>query len=184
MSMTNEEILKIALQQSAWDCGCCLEDFLSKENKVVISRKNEMARVCLPQPMECDLVSYGSNIVAQVSPRMRETVDWYLGKYPMEHCFETPHVLALNDKLMQFGYKVCFMAEYFLPDVAALREQPCGYELKVLQPEEFAPYYTPEWSNALCSQRKHLDVLAVGPSMGRSWWALPDALPTAKGCTR
>ena len=28
--------------------------------------------------------------------------------------------------------------------------------------EEFAGYYTEEWSNALCHSRKHLDKLAVG----------------------
>ena len=31
--MTNQEILKIALQQSAYDCNCNPEDFLSAENK-------------------------------------------------------------------------------------------------------------------------------------------------------
>lgn len=35
-------------------------------------------------------------------------------------CFETPNVIALNEKLAEFGYKVCFMAEYFLPDVNKL----------------------------------------------------------------
>ena len=43
--MTNQEILQIALQQSAYDCNCNAEDFLSTENKVVLSQKNEKARV-------------------------------------------------------------------------------------------------------------------------------------------
>ena len=160
--MTNQEILQIALQQSAYDCNCNAEDFLSSENKVVLSQKNEKARVYVPLPLECDLVSYGNNIVAQVSPRMKETVEWYIGKYAVEHCFEAPNVIALNEKLAQFGYKVCFMAEYFLPDVNELKEQPCDYEIRVLQPEEFEQYCTDEWGNALCKSRKHLDKLAVG----------------------
>ena len=160
--MTNQEILQIALQQSAYDCNCNAEDFLSTENKVVLSQKNEKARVYMPLPLECDLVSYGNNIVAQVSPRMQETVRWYIGKYAVEHCFESPNVIALNEKLAQFGYKVCFMAEYFLPDINKLKELPCDYEIKVLQPQEFEQYYTSEWSNALCEKRKHLDKLAVG----------------------
>ena len=72
--MTNQEILQIALQQSAFDCNCNAEDFLAIENKIVLSKKNEKARVYMPLPLECDLVSYGNNIVAQVSPRMKETV--------------------------------------------------------------------------------------------------------------
>ena len=160
--MTNQEILQIALQQSAYDCNCNANDFLSSENKVVLSQKNEKARVYMPLPLECDLVSYGNNIVAQVSPRMKETVEWYINKYPVEHCFESPNVIALNEKLAQFGYKVCFMAEYFLPDVNILKELPCAFETKILHPKDFEKYYTSEWSNALCEKRKHLDRLAVG----------------------
>ena len=160
--MTNQEIMQIALQQSAYDCNCSAKDFLSTENKIVLSQKNEKARVYLPLPFECDLVSYGNNIVAQVSPRMKETVEWYIGKYPIEHCFEPPNVIALNEKLTQFDYKVCFMAEYFLPDINELKELPCDYEIRVLQSEEFELYYTETWSNALCERRKHLDKLAVG----------------------
>ena len=160
--MTNQEILQIALQQSAYDCNCNAEDFLSTENKIVLSQKNDKARVYMPLPLECDLVSYGNNIVAQVSPKMKETVEWYIGKYAVEHCFESPNVIALNEKLAQFGYKVCFMAEYFLPDINELKELPCDYEIRVLQPEDFEQYYTAEWGNALCKSRKQLDKLAVG----------------------
>lgn len=160
--MTNQEILQIALEQSAIDCNCGAEDFLAEGNKVVLSRKHEKARAYLPLPFECDLVSYGNNIVAQVSPRMKEAVEWYIGKYEPIRCFETPNVIALNEKLAEYGYKVCFMAEYFLPDIEKLRELPCAYELRVLHQEDFADLYTVEWSDALCEKRKHLDVLGVG----------------------
>ena len=54
------------------------------------------------------------------------------------------------------------MAEYFLPDLSALRPQPCEYELRILHPQDFAQLYLPEWSNALCESRRELDVLGVG----------------------
>lgn len=160
--MINQEIMQIALQQSAYDCNCNAEDFLLTKNKIVLSQKNEKARVYLPLPFECDLVSYGNNIVAQVSERMKEMIEWYIEKYSIEHCFESPNIIALNEKLAEFDYKVCFMAEYFLPDINELKELPCDYEIRVLQPEEFEVYYTENWSNALCKSRKHLDKLAVG----------------------
>ena len=94
--MTNQDILQIALQQSAYDCNCKIKDFLSNENKVVLSKKHEKARVYLPLPLECDLVSYGNNIVAQVSPRMKEVVTDYINKYAVARCFESPNVIALN----------------------------------------------------------------------------------------
>ena len=54
------------------------------------------------------------------------------------------------------------MAEYFLPDVDAVKELPCEYELRVLHQEDFAILYLTQWSNALCEDRKQLDVLGVG----------------------
>lgn len=160
--MTNKEILQIALQQSAYDCNCEIEDFSSTENKVVLSKKHEKARVYLPLPLECDLVSYGNNIVAQVSERMKDVVTKYISKYAVARCFESPNVIALNEKLAEYGYKVCFMAEYFLPDINELKEISCDYEIKVLYPEDFKDCYTEQWGNALCHDRKHLDKLAVG----------------------
>ena len=160
--MTNQDILQIALQQSAYDCNCNPEDFLSNENIITISLKHPLARKYIPLPLQCDLVSYGSNVVAQTSEELRPLVEAYLNKYPVEHCFETPHIHALDEMLAPYGLKVCFMAEYFLPDVSRLKETDCGYTLRVLQPEDFQHLYTPQWSNALCENRKELDVLAVG----------------------
>lgn len=160
--MTNDEILKIALQQSAYDCNCSPQDFLSSKNKIVLSKPNDKARVYVPLPLECDLVSYGNNIVAQVSSRLKKPVAEYIAQFPLEHCFETPNIHVLDEKLAEFGYKTCFMAEYFLPDITQSQAIECAYELRVLYPEDFSKFYKPKWANALCKDRKELDVLAVG----------------------
>ena len=49
-----------------------------------------------------------------------------------------------------------------MPDVEKLEEKPCAYECRVLEQKDFTDLYVPEWSNALCENRKHLDVLGVG----------------------
>jgi GNAT superfamily N-acetyltransferase len=56
----------------------------------------------------------------------------------------------------------CFQAEYWLPDMTVLKELPCIYPIKILERDDFANLYLPEWSNALCEKRKHLDMLTVG----------------------
>ena len=160
--MTNREILKIAMAQSAMDLCAMPDDFEKHENVVVMSYENEGARRYLKLPFSCQLVSYGNNVVASVSPEFHEIAENYINKYPVEHLFETPHLHVLNDALMEKGQKICFMAEYFLPDVNALRTLDCPYELRILTQPDFAELYLPEWSNALCEQRKHLDVLGVG----------------------
>ena len=160
--LTNREILEIALQQSAIDCNCSPEDFLSDGNLVTFSQPHPKARVYLKLPFECDLVSYGGGIVAQVGPELvMETIS-YIEKYPSHACFETPNLLALNDAVLPKGYKVCFMAEYFLPDVNEMKVLPCPYELRWMGPEDFRDLYLPQWSNALCENRKEHDRIAVG----------------------
>lgn len=174
--MTNKEILKVALCQSAIDSHCQPEDFLAKENKVVLSKEDPRARRYLELPFVCDLTSYGSNIVASVAPELAEPVGEYINRYPAPHCFETPNLHVLMDILKPCGCNVCFMAEYFLPDVQQMIPLSCGYETRVLNPGQFAACYRPEWSNALCEKRRQLDVLAVGAFEG-------DQLVGLAGCS-
>ena len=160
--MTNREILHIAMEQSAIDLNCQPEDFCCKENRVVISENQPDARRYLSLPFSCNLVSYGNNIVASVQKEYESIVRKYISTYAVEHCFETPNMHVLNDEMQKYGLRVCFMAEYFLPDVTVLRELECSYEMRILHNEDFADLYVDTWSNALCEKRKHLDVLGVG----------------------
>ncbi len=150
------------MEQSAIDLSATASDFERIENVIVISKENERARRYLTLPFSCQLVSYGNNVVASVSPECREITENYINKYPVEHLFETPNLHVLNDALLEKGQKICFMAEYFLPDVDAILPLECPYETKLLRQKDFAELYLPEWYNALCEKRKHLDVLGVG----------------------
>ena len=178
--MTNQEILKIAMEQSAIDLCAEPADFEKGENVIVTSRENAGARRYLKLPFSCQLVSYGSGVVASVSPEFYEITEKYINAYPVEHLFETPHLHILNDALMKKGQKICFMAEYFLPDVNALLgsavENVIPYQMKLLTQEDFSELYLPQWSNALCEKRKELDVLGVGAYDG-------DRLVGLAGCS-
>ena len=168
------------MAQSAVDLCAEPTDFEKNENVIVTSHESDGARRYLKLPFSCQLVSYGNNVVASVSPEFREITENYISKYPVEHLFETPHLHVLNEALMAKGQKICFMAEYFLPDVNVLHERvveganPHG--LRLLTQEDFADLYLPEWSNALCKDRRHLDVLGVGAYDG-------DKLVGLAGCS-
>ena len=157
--MTNQDILKIAMTQSAIDLCAEAADFEKTGNVVVLSQERPDARRYLKLPFSCQLVSYGGNVVASVSPEFREITEKYVNAYPVEHLFETPNLHVLGEALMERGQKICFMAEYFLPDLNTLRPLDCPFEMRILTPQDFTDLYRPEWSNALCEQRKHLDVL-------------------------
>ena len=160
--MTNQDILSVAMKQSAIDLQCKAEDFRKEKNVIVNSAKDEKARRYLKLPFVCDMVTYGNNIVASIQPEYYDIVNSYLSKYDVAHCFETPNMHVLNDAFEQMGFRVCFMAEYFLPDVNILKPLECSYETRILEQADFQDLYIEQWSNALCEDRKELDVLGVG----------------------
>lgn len=165
--MNNKDILRIAMEQSALDINCEAEDFLSNNHVIVKSYVGSKARKYYKEPIACNLVSYGNNIVASVRDEYRKVVEEYINKFSIfYHCFETPNLHWLNERLERKGQKVCFMAEYYLPDIDKLHALPCNYELKILQHTDFEHLYKAEWSNALCEERKELDVLGVGAYEG------------------
>lgn len=159
---TNQKILQVAMRQSAADLNSKETDFLKKENIIVKSGIGSLARKYYKEPIACNLVSYGNNIVASVRDEYREIVEEYISKFEYYQCFETPNLHWLDERMSKLGQKVCFMAEYFLPDMNKLTRLPCGYELKLLEQKDFGALYLYEWSNALCEARKELDVLGVG----------------------
>lgn len=162
MKTTNDMILRVAMEQSAIDANCRAEDFLRNENVIAVSKPNPLARKYLKLPHVCNLVSYGTNVVASISEKYRGIVSAYIDKYPAGHCFETPNLHVLNDAFQEQGFRACFMAEYFLPDIQSLEVLPCDYETRILEVADFGGLYSKEWSHALCEDRKELDVLGIG----------------------
>lgn len=173
--MNNSQIISTAMAQSATDLGCAPEDFIKDKNIIVESTTSQNARKYLKLPFICDLVSYGNNIVASVDMKYKDIVEQYINRFAPEHCFETPNMHILNDAFQAHGMRVCFMAEYFLPRMESLQELSCRYELKVMYPNNFKDLYLPQWSNALCTDRKDLDVLCVGAYDGNTLIGLAGA---------
>ena len=161
-SMTNHEMMEIAMRQSAEDIGCCAEDFKAAQNAVLAFKLGKNARKYYKEPITCNFVSYGNNVVAASISETMDIVSEYVGKFEFYGCFETPNLHWLNERLTERGHKICFMAEYYLSDVNRLPDLSCAYETRVLKQEDFGELYLPEWSNALCKDRRQLDVLGVG----------------------
>lgn len=160
--MDNRQIVEIAKKQSSIDLNCCVEDFEKDHNVIVLSENSKSARKYLELPFVCNLVSYGSNIVASIDYKYKDIVRDYINKYSVEHCFETPNMHVINDAFSAYGLRVCFMAEYFLPDLNILAPLQCSFETRVLEQADFAELYNEKWANALCEKRKQLDVLGIG----------------------
>jgi GNAT superfamily N-acetyltransferase len=173
---SKDEIGRIAMEQSARDLNCVPEDFLKSGPVLAPGGLSVQAKRYYKEPLPINFVSYGSNVVASVLPEYRDIAAEYLRKFAFYHCFETPAIHWLDERLEPFGQKVCFMAEYQLPDPDRVRPLPCAYALRVLEQQDFGGLYRPQWSNALCENRKELDVLGVGAYDG-------DTLIGLAGCS-
>jgi len=51
--MNNKDILGIAMEQSAIDFNCSIDDFTSSGNTVIISKLNDGAKKCYKKPHFC-----------------------------------------------------------------------------------------------------------------------------------
>ena len=107
-SIANRRIHEVARRQSAIDLNCDPDDFLSDENRLVLSAPHPQARRYLSLPFECNLVSYGNNIVASVNEETQEIVKTYITAYPAAHCFETPNLhvrgaLEIGSRCLLYG---------------------------------------------------------------------------------
>ncbi len=158
--LTQEEILNTAMAQSAIDIGCRPGDFLKSEPVIVDAVIGDGARVYYKEPISCNFVSYGNNVVASVKPELRELVSEYVRKNEFYRVFETPSALWLNERTVPLGHKLCYMAYYFLPDLKRLCRLECRYEMRLMHPDDFKDMYKKEWSNAVLAERRELDMLA------------------------
>ena len=174
--IAREDMLRTAMAQSARDLNCEAGDFLKPEPVLSPGGLGPRAKRYYREPIACNFVSYGSNVVVSVRDEYRSIAEAYVNEFAFYRCFETPAICQLNDRLAPFGQQVRFMAEYWLPRTDAIKPLDCRYELRVLEPADFASLYLPEWHNALCEERKNLDMLSVGAYDG-------SALAGLAGCS-
>lgn len=173
---SKEEIWKIAMEQSARDLNCDPEDFLKPTPVLAPGGLSAEAKKYYKAPIPMNFVSYGSNVVVSALEGYQDIAAEYIHNFDFYRCFEPPTIYWLDERLAPFQQKVCFMAEYQLPDPEKMRALPCAYPLRVLEQVDFAGLYLPEWHNALCEDRKELDVLGVGAYDG-------DTLIGLAGCS-
>ncbi len=174
--MTGKEILEIALRQSAIDCGCAPEDFLSSKNAVFPSAKQPGARKYLALPHLLDFVSYGHAIVASGREDLLPLARRHMDAFPGHSAFEAAGIVSFARALAPLNLAPAYDGEYFLPDPDQLWAHTCPFPLLILERDSLNGLYRPEWSNALSMRRRELDLLAVGAYDG-------DRLVGLAGCS-
>ena len=165
MTWTKEEIRLAALRQSAEDHGCLPADFEADVHRIVPAGIRKNARVYLDQPAVLDMTTYGRNVVVTCDPSLTEGVRALLEKDEEFWQLFAPEGLRELDRLLApLGARMSWAVSSFLPDPQAVEgfDGCCPFRTRLLGPEDFAPLYRPEWSDALSVKRPELDRIGVG----------------------
>jgi len=163
--MTYQEITETALRQCAADCSCAPEDFLRDTDVIVESKPSGNGSRYLELPHICAMYTWSSNVVVSCRKDLIPDMEAYVaGNTKLYRCFDVPGLYTLNRILEKAGAETAWMHSFYLPDPDRVfgTELSCPFEIRILHPEDFTGLYLPEWRNALCAQRKELDMLCVG----------------------
>ena len=83
-SWSREWIWQVAMEQSARDCGCTVEQLLGEQNTVLSAKELSGAKKYYQGRHFCQMISYGHGTVAVVNPAIEGFVRQYLQdcRYP------------------------------------------------------------------------------------------------------
>lgn len=176
--LRQQDVFRIAQEQSALECHCSVGAFRTGVNRAFVSRPHAAARRYLTLPHILSLVSYGPNVVASCREELVPAISSWLAKLkgPAWVALETPVFYEINRILEPYRAKICFTSEYWLPDLEELEKPRPEPAMRILDAADLSGLYKPEWKNALCKERKELDVLGVGAYEG-------DELVGLAGCS-
>ena len=139
--MNNKEILRIAMEQSAIDFNCSIDNFVNRGNTVVISKLNNGAKKYYKKPQFCGFAYYGGGLVASVDESILEHISAIINRHPDYTIFDTPQLIFLNKELEKYGKCVCHIAEFFLPDMEKQVDINNDIYVKVLSEDEIPLLY-------------------------------------------
>lgn len=162
--MTNKDIKRIAMEQSAIDLNCNIQDFIQPNNKVVISKINLGCKKYFKQPHFCQFVYYGNSLVASVDKQIEEFMTSFVNKHLGYRCFDMPQLNLLNTEFNKYNKCIGIIAEYFLPDINNNRYVNPDFDIKILIEDEITSLYDDDRfhmaSGYTCESEKR-DVIAV-----------------------
>lgn len=162
--LSNKEIIQIAMRQSAIDMNCAPEDFVNQQSRVVISKLNAGAKKCYKKRIFCGFTYYGTGLVASVDEKIKPFIETFMSRHSEYRCFDSPQLIVLNEELEKYNQCICFIAEFFLPDLEKEVTINNNMTIEILEEKDiFSLYKDNRFRMALGYEKESdkKDVLAV-----------------------
>ncbi len=94
--MNNKDIRRIAMEQSAIDMNCTVDNFEKQGSTVVISELNVESKKCYKKKLFCGFAYYGDGLVASVDEKIKPFIEGFISRHSEYRCFDTPQLIVLN----------------------------------------------------------------------------------------
>lgn len=139
--MKYQQILQIAIEQTAIDMNCLPEDLIAPRKTVVASNRHPKMKGCYREKPFCAMAFYGNGLVASVDPVLLPFMETFISRYESYRYFDTPQLIALESALAQHDKTLCFLAECFLPDPEIPVEIDSNLQVVILEGPEIESLY-------------------------------------------
>jgi GNAT superfamily N-acetyltransferase len=160
---TRQELLDIIKKQLAIEYNCSINDFLSSNNIITVSKDNAEKRHYIDGTFFFQMVTLGDNAVITADECMHEWLKEYTENKTGQWLFEHNNLAAIDEKLKDFNKKLWQTQHMFLSYKEVI---PKDIDLKTewFESETIHQFYeTKMFPNALCKKYdpKRPDVLVV-----------------------
>lgn len=162
--MTNQDILRIAMEQSAVDMNCTVAQLSDGGNHVVSSALHADAKKCYHKKLFCGFTFYGTGLVASVDETIRPFIEQFTAKHAGYRCIDAPQLMVLNREFEKYDKSVCYLATFYLPDLTQHVEINSDIKIEILEEHEIPKMFANDrFHNAFGydNTREKKDVLAV-----------------------
>lgn len=139
--MNNQDILRIAMEQSAIDFNCSTTDFITEGSKIVSPDLLTGRKSCYKKPLFCKMAYYGEGLVVSADPRIQDYMKAFIQRHPGYRCFDTPQLIVLNREFGKYDNCVCHITEFFLPDMNKPVKQNATVTIKMLYENDIPSLY-------------------------------------------
>lgn len=152
------------MEQSAIDMNCTVDKFQKLGSTVVISKLNKGAKKCYKNKLFCGFAYYGDGLVASVDEKIKPFIDEFIKKHSAFRCFDTPQLIVLNKELEKYDKCICFIAEFFLPDLENEVQINQDIIIKIMKEDDIPTLYKDDrfhMALGYSNEGNKKDVLAV-----------------------
>jgi hypothetical protein len=160
---TKHELLDIIKKQLAIEYNCSINDFLSSNNIITVSKNHAEKRHYINGIFFFQMVTFGNNVVITANECIHEWLNEYIKNKTGHWLFEHSNLMAIDEKLKDYNKKLWQTHHMFL-SYNEIIPKDINVKIEWFENENIYQFYDSKmFPNALCEKYdpKRPDVLAV-----------------------